>query len=309
LGLVGLAVGFADALREELDFTTERDNLAAMAAVLASSAGRDIQAPDPRADLSTGRVLVMQRLTGTPLGAAGPVLDALGQEHRSKIAAALLATVFDQVLDHGLFHVDLHPGNVLVSADGSLALLDLGSVGRLDSTTRRAFGRLMAALDSADSLAASDALIELLERPEEIDERELERAMGSLIVRYTAPGATMSTAAFTALFRLVTVHRLPIPAQVAALFRTFATLEGTLGLIDPGFDLVSAARSAGRDRVAQLLTPQRLRRSAEDELSALLPVLRRLPRRVDRIADAVEHGRLTVSVRLFADDRDRRVVT
>jgi ubiquinone biosynthesis protein len=196
-----------------------------------------------------------------------------------------------------------------VGDDGSLGLLDLGSVGRLDSSSRRAFGRLLAALGSADSLTASDALLELLDRPDEIDERDLERAMGSLIVRYTAPGATLGAAAFTALFRLVTAHRLPIPAQVAAVFRTFATLEGTLGVIDPDFDLVTAARSAGRDRVVQSLIPERLRRSAEDEFAALLPVLRRLPRRVDRIADAVEHGRVTVTVRLFADGRDRRIVT
>jgi ubiquinone biosynthesis protein len=72
---------------------------------------------------------------------------------------------------------------------------------------------------------------------------------------------------------------------------------------------VAEARAAGRMRVAQALTPQRLRRSAEEELSALLPLLRRMPRRADRIADAVEHGRLAVNVRLFADARDRRLVT
>ena len=107
----------------------------------------------------------------------------------------------------------------------------------------------------------------------------------------------------------MTAHRLPIPAQVAAVFRTFATLEGTLAIIDPGFDLVAGARAAGRSRVTAALTPQRLRRSVEEELAAMLPMLRRLPRRVDRIADAVEHGRLDVNVRLLADSRDRRVVT
>ncbi|NEK56491.1 AarF/ABC1/UbiB kinase family protein [Geodermatophilus sabuli] len=309
LGLVGLATGFADALREELDFTTERDNLTAMAAALRASPSRGVRVPTPHAALSTGRVLVMERLEGTPLGSAGPALAELGPGRRSAVAGALLATVLDQVLDHGLFHVDLHPGNVLLQADGALGLLDLGSVGRLDSTTRTAFGRLMAALGSTDSLTAGDALLELLDRPPEIDERELERALGVLIVRFTAPGASVGAAAFGALFRLVTAHRLPIPAQVAAVFRTFATLEGTLALIDPGFDLVAEARAAGRGRVAQSLTPQRLRRSAEEELAALLPLLRRLPRRVDRIADAVEHGRLGVNVRLFADARDRRLVT
>jgi ubiquinone biosynthesis protein len=309
LGVVGLAEGFADALREELDFTIERDNLDAMAAALIASPCRGLRVPLAHAALSTRRVLVMERLTGTPLGAARAVLGALSVEQRRSTATALLHTVLDQVLDHGMFHVDLHPGNVLIQSDGSLELLDLGSVGRIDKTTRTAFGRLMAALGSADSLAAGDALLELVDRPEVIDERELERALGSLIVRFAAPGVTTGVAAFPALFRLVRSHRLTIPPQVAAVFRTFATLEGTLALIDGGFDMVGGARAAGRDRVVQALTPQALRGSAEAELLALVPLLRRLPRRVDRIADAVEHGRLTVNVRLFADSRDRRTVT
>jgi len=309
LGLAGLASGFALALREELDFTTERDNLRAMAAALVASGRCGIRVPEPHAWWCTERVLVMQRMAGTPLGGAEPVLAALGHTERGRIATALLDTVFDQVLVHGVFHVDLHPGNVLVDDDGTLALLDLGSVGRLDGTTRAAIGRLMAAIGRTDSLAASDALLELVDRPEEIDERELERALGALIVRYTSPGSTTGATAFTALFALVTSHRLAVPPQVAAVFRTFATLEGTLRAVDPDFDLVSAAREAGRGRVAEALTPRRLRQSAEEELAALLPVLRRLPRRMDRIADAAEHGRLNLNVRLLADSRDRRAIT
>jgi ubiquinone biosynthesis protein len=309
LGLPELAHGFAAALREELDFTTERDNLRAMAAALKDSPWRGVRVPVPDARLSTKRVLVMQRLHGTPLAAAEPTLSALGVERRRRIAAELLDSVFDQVLEHGMFHVDLHPGNVLVDDDGSLGLLDLGSVGRLDATTRAAIGQLMAALGRADSLAATDALLELVERPDDVDQRDLERGLGAVLVRYAAPGATASAAAFTALFRLITMHRLAVPPQVAAVFRTFATLEATLVLIDPEFDLVAQARDSSRSRMTQALTPPRLRHAAEDELAALLPMLRRLPRRADRIADAMEHGRMSVNVRLLADRRDRRWIS
>ena len=108
---------------------------------------------------------------------------------------------------------------------------------------------------------------------------------------------------------MFTTHGLGVPPPVAAVFRAFATLEGTLGLIRPGFDLVGHARAVASGRIAEALAPDRLRGTLEDELAALLPVLRRLPRRVDRIGDALEHGRLRVNVRLFADDQDRRLVT
>ena len=63
------------------------------------------------------------------------------------------------------------------------------------------------------------------------------------------------------------------------------------------------------ERVGAGLRPDSLRHTAVNELAALLPVLRRLPRRIDRIGSALEQGRLSVNVRLFSDERDRDVVT
>ncbi|GAA3336393.1 AarF/UbiB family protein [Amorphoplanes nipponensis] len=305
LGLRDLAQGFADALREELDFRIELENLAAVATT--QPAG--IRVPAAHAPLCGPRLLVMEKLTGTPLSAAGPALGALPDGRRREIAATLLEAMMSQVLQYGLFHVDLHPGNILLTASGDLGLLDFGSVGRLDATTRLALGRLLAALGGSDSVTATDALLELVDRPAEVDERELERGLGALMVRYTAPGPTAGLAAFPAVLKLVIAHRLAIPPQVAAAFRAFATLEGTLTLIAPDFDLIAEARAAGGRRLAEAATPERLRRTAEHELISLLPLLRRLPRRVDRALAAAEHGRLSVNVRLLADHGDRRYVT
>ncbi|WP_255657313.1 AarF/ABC1/UbiB kinase family protein [Actinoplanes sp. L3-i22] len=305
LGVRRLALGFADALREELDFTVERDNLQTMAAALATSPGRGVEVPFAYAELSSERVLVMRRLPGTPLGAAGTVLDGLDDERRHRIAAGLLDSLLDQVLVHGIFHADLHPGNLLVAADGSLGMLDLGSVGRLDAVTRAAVGRLLAAVGRGDAVGASDALLDLADRNEDVDERDLQRALGMLLVRYAAPGSSAGVAAVSALLRTFTAYGLGVPAPVAAVFRAFATLEGTLGLLRPGFDLIAQARESGSRRILGTFAP----RAVEEELVALLPMLRGLPRRLDRLGDAAENGRLRLNVRLFSDDQDRRVVT
>jgi ubiquinone biosynthesis protein len=305
LGLRGLAEGFAEALREELDFRIELENLNAVATM--QPAGIRVPATHPA--LCTARLLVMERLDGTPLGAAATVLGTLDDDRRQAIAAVLLEAMLGQVLRYGLFHVDLHPGNVLIAESGTLGLLDFGSVGRLDATTRTALAQLMAALGGSDSVAATDALLELVDRPAEVDERALERAIGALMVRYMSPGTTAGAAAFPAVLRLVVAHRLTIPPQVAAVFRAFATLEGTLAVIEPGFDLITEARAAGARQLTEAATPGRLRQAAEGELVTLLPLLRRMPRRIDRIADAAEHGRLSVNVRLLAERRDRRYLT
>jgi ubiquinone biosynthesis protein len=160
-----------------------------------------------------------------------------------------------------------------------------------------------------DPAALSDALLELVSRPEEIDEQQLARALGQFMALHLAEGTPPTAGMFADLFRLVTRFGLSIPPEVAAVFRALATLEGTLTQLAPGFNLTAEARQYAGERMAGQLTTEAVQKSATDELIALLPVLRRLPRRLDRITSAMEQGRLGLNDRLFADERDRRVVT
>jgi ubiquinone biosynthesis protein len=304
IGARTLALGFADAVREELDFRIEAGN---MAGVAASADGR-VRVPAPYLPLSGERVLVMERLDGAPLGAAGPVIADRGLD-RDGLARDLLDCLLVQVMVAGVFHADPHPGNVLVLADGRLGLLDFGSVGRLDASVRAALQRLLLAMDRGDPVAASDALLEVMLRPDEVDIERLERALGQFMARYLSPGATPGVRMFSDLFQIVSEHGLSVPPEVAATFRALATLEGTLAQLAPGFDLVAEARSYATRQVVAPPDAGAARRLVAEELTTLLPLLRRLPRRVERIAGAAEHGRLSVQVRLFADERDRRHVT
>jgi ubiquinone biosynthesis protein len=159
-----LADGFAESLDQELDYRVEAANTHAVAASL--RAGRvPVRVPRVYDEWSGPRVLVLEEVVGTPVARAGAVLAGLSPETRAAMARELLGTVLRQVLDTGVFHADLHAGNVVVADDGSLALLDLGAVGRLDSAARAGLARLVLAVDRGDSLAATDALLEVLERP------------------------------------------------------------------------------------------------------------------------------------------------
>ncbi len=306
MGVRDLAGGFADAVREELDFRIEAANMAAVAASRGTSDG--MRVPTPHESLCTERVLVMQRLDGTPLGAAGPVIAECGLD-RYTLARALLESVLRQIMVDGVFHADPHPGNILVLGDGRLGLLDFGSVGRLDGSVRAALQRLLLAMDRSDPLAASDALLEVVPRPDEIDQQLLERALGQFMARYLGPGMNPGVQMFADLFRIVSQYGLSIPPEVAAVFRALATLEGTLEQLAPGFNLVAETRSFAGRYLAEQIDAESARQAVTKELTTLLPMLRRLPRRVERIASAAEHGRLSVHVRLFADERDRHTVT
>jgi len=307
LGTRALAEGFAQSIRQELDFGVEAANMAAISAGGSAPRG-EVVFPVPRLEYSAVRVLTMQRLDGLALGSAAPAIRERGLDPDA-LAAGLLTCFLRQIVLDGVFHADPHPGNVLLLSDGRLGLLDFGSVGRLGPTLREALQRFLLAIEHGDPLGATDALLEIVDRPEEVDHQQLERAVGQFMVGHLGPGARVSVAMFTELFKIVASHDLGVPPEVAAVFRALGTLEGTLRLIAPQFDLVAATRRFAAQQVSDQLAPDQLRATVTQELATLLPILRRLPRRLDRIAGAAEQGRLGINVRLFADDRDRRVVT
>jgi ubiquinone biosynthesis protein len=303
VGAVALAQGFAAALREELDLRIEVRNMTAAAAAAGEG---NVRVPVPYQEYSGAQVLVMQYLDGRPVLTGAARLPAPA---RAALASDLLASLLRQVMLDGIFHADPHPGNILLLGDGRLGLLDWGSVGRIDAGLRGALQRLLLALDRGDPVMLTDALLEVVDRPEQLDEPGLERALGRFLARYFAGGVPPDLAMFTDLFRIVTDHGLAVPPEIAAVFRALATMEGTLTQLAPGFDIVAEARAFGHQRLAAQLSPEAMRKTAADELAALMPMLLRLPRRIDRISGALEDGRLSISVRLLADPADRRYLT
>lgn len=238
---------FAGALTEELDFTIEARNLASVAA----TTGSDVVAvPGTHLELSGPRVLVMDYLDGVPLDRAAPLIEQLGLD-RGELARTLLHTLLTQIMTDGVFLADPHPGNLLLLRDGRLGLLDFGSVGRLDSTIRALRQRIVIAIDAADPTTLTDALVDIVDRPEDVDEDGLERAVGRFMALHLGPGLTVEVNMFTDLLLLVTRHGVAVPPEVAAVFRALATIEGTLTTLSPGFDIVAESRAFARAMCAK----------------------------------------------------------
>lgn len=215
-----------------------------------------------------------------------------------------------QVMIDGIFHADPHPGNVLLLTDGRLALIDFGSVGRLDTLQQAALRRLLLAVANRNPSELCDALIDLAEvrYGSGPGDEVLERALAQFMARHLGPGIVPDAAMFTALFTLLTQFGITFPPVIGGAFRAMVTLEGTLALPAPGFEMLEEARRLAAPLLGELLAPSSLREAATDELLALLPALRRLPRRLDRITASLERGTLSGNVRLFADERDVRFV-
>ena len=275
--------------------------------MLAVASSSRVRVPVVYRQWSTSRVLVMEYLDGVSVRDADPVLAGTGAD-RHGLACGLLGTILRQVMLEGTFHADPHPGNVLVLRDGQLALIDFGSVGRLDPLQQAGLRRLLLAVARRNPAELHDALLDLAQaaRPAATGDDLLERTLAQFIAQHLGPGMVPDTAMFTTLFRLLLEFGLVFPPVIAAVFRAMITLDGTLGRLAPGFQIVEETRTMAACWLGALPGPASLRDAATDEVLGLLPVLRRLPRRVDRLTTSLERGTLSTSVRLLADERDRQ---
>ena len=167
---------FAETIVEELDFRLEAQNMLDIAAVHAGTGQRSIVVPRPHPELVTKRVLVMEHLHGFAWGDATG-MRAAGIDTAAVLRASLIAFLEGGLL-YGVFHGDLHGGNLLVQDDGTVALLDFGITGRLDERKRLAFLRLQMGASTNNVTVQVEALRDLGALPADSDIEAVIRDLG-----------------------------------------------------------------------------------------------------------------------------------
>jgi ubiquinone biosynthesis protein len=167
---------FAETIVEELDFRLEADNMLDVAAVLAATDQRSVVVPRPHPQLVTRRVLVMERLSGFSFDDVDGMKEA-GID-TTDVVRALMISFLEGAIIHGVFHGDLHGGNLFVQPDGRVALLDYGITGRLDESRRHAFLRMLIGGTINDPRMQLAALRDLGALPADTDLEAVIRDLG-----------------------------------------------------------------------------------------------------------------------------------
>ena len=306
VGVPEVAAQYAADLVRQVDFGSELRNLTALRAAQARSARPDeIVFPTPHEELSGRRVLVMEFLEGDTLSALRAERSDrdLDEPMRAILRAFLRQVVFD-----GIYHADLHPGNVILLPDGRPALIDFGSVGRLDPGLRDVVQDLLAAYLQDDTSRIADAVLRMAPVRDPQDEPDFRRDIARFVADELGPGARIGVETVDDAVEVFGRYRLTAPPDFVAAARALAIFEGTLRTLAPSFDLLEESRGLAREQIRDQLRPGKLRDVAVRELFGAVSAARRLPRRVDRIGEAIETGKLSVNIRLFADRRDRRTL-
>lgn len=164
---------FAETIVEELDFRLEAQNMLDCARALAALDQRMIVVPRPHPTLVTRRMLVMERMVGFSFD-DGDAMRAAGVDTEAVLRAGVSAAVESTTL-HGVFHGDLHGGNMIVLPDSRCALLDFGITGRLTPPLRKAYLSLMVANSINDTRGSLRALRDLGALPPDTDLEQVVR--------------------------------------------------------------------------------------------------------------------------------------
>jgi ubiquinone biosynthesis protein len=302
-GIRDLADEVINGMDRELDFLREATMADRLREAIAHDDPADdvIRVPQVFPALCTGRLLVMEEAPGRPIDAPGAVAASGVPPHM--LAAALLDSFLDQVLHSAVFHADPHPGNLMVDGWGRLWLLDFGAVGLLDPVTRRALQDMAMGMSANDPTVVARAVRRLAGAEGTADLGALESDVGTLMVESTGG---FDPAVIPEILGVMTRHGLRVPVSMTALSKALITLDGTLRVIDPTFELATEATAAADVLVTE--DPELMGDLLHQELRRSLPVLRTLPEHIDELATKLRSGRLSVRVERFAD-RDERVVS
>lgn len=201
------------------------------------------------------RVLTLEWAAGEPLSDTA-VLDRAGAD-RPRIAADLIRAFLAQALDHGVFHADLHEGNLFLDAAGRMTAVDFGIVGRLGPSERRYLAEILWGFLRRDYARVADVHFEAGYVPASHDRAAFAqalRAVGEPIFGRTAAEVSMSRL-LTQLFEITALFEMQLRPELVLLQKTMVTVEGVARRIDPGLDIWSAAEPVVRRWIARELSP------------------------------------------------------
>lgn len=297
-----MLVNLRKSLLRELDFTVEANNLHTIGQNLAEF--ENIVVPEPVDDFTTSRVLTMEYIAGKKITALNPL--RLLEIDGGLLADELFRAYLKQFLIDGLFHADPHPGNVFITDDNRIALLDVGMVGRMTRTFQDNLLRLMLAISEGRGEMAAHAAIKMGEEKEGFDRAAFERRITDLVAdnsdailsRLNAGKVTLEITRISAdcWFRL--------PPEFTMVAKAFLNLDRVVYTLDPNFD----PNIIIRERANEILQRNILRSVAPNNLLSSVVDLKefaeKLPTRVNKILDAAGNNNLRFKV----DAIDEKVV-
>ncbi len=286
---------FRITIQQELNYEREAQNLVTLGENLKEF--EKIWVPQPVTDYTTRSVLTMDYVQGRKITALSPLtrLDLDG----APLADELFRAYLKQIMVDGMFHADPHPGNVFLTDDGHIALIDLGMVGRVAPTMQENLLKLLVAVSEGDNEQAAYIIISISRTDENFNRDQFKRRVSQIItlaqnqsLQQLNVGKSLLDMSKTAID-----NGLFVPSELTLLGKTLLQLDEVGKIMDPKFDPYAAVRRNVAILVAQRLKKQASQGTMINSLIDFKNLFTHLPERLNRILDAVANSELEVKIK------------
>ena len=296
--LPGMVEEFRVAILAELDYVREASHLRLLARNLEEF---PLVVPQPVEGYTSTRVLTMDYISGTKVTAISPVVAL--EFDRAALADTLVRAYLKQIVIDGVFHADPHPGNVFITDEGQLALIDLGMIGRVSPQMQDKLLRLLIAVSEGRGEEAADVAVMLGEKLPEFNEPGFRRAIGQLVGRigHQSLAEVQIGKVFLELQQLISEHHMRGPAELTMLGKTLLNLDEVARALEPNFDFNEAVRRDSADLMTRRMRKAVTSGSMIATMLEAKEFAEKLPGRVNRVLDALASSELKMKVEMIDD--------
>lgn len=287
-----MAAEFQRTLRRELDFTRERRHIEQFHEAFSDQP--EIAIPTVYPDLCSDRVLVMQWMDGVSL-ASTEAVKAMDID-LGKVTRIGAEMYLEMIFQHGLYHADPHPGNLLLMPDGALGLIDFGMVIRIDSGLREDFEDLLLSIVEQDAERLVAVVTRVAAVPSNLDESGLSLDLSDFVSHYANQSVDHFelTEALMEMFDIMRRYEIVLPSQIALILKLLVMLEGTSKRLQPDFSLMEVLEPYKQTIIANRMSPKRQLRKARRMAYEMQQLAEVLPRRIRDILQQVQSGKFDV---------------
>lgn len=286
---------FRATIQQELNYEREAQNLVTLGENLKEFP--HIQVPQPVRDYSTPCVLTMDYVQGRKITSLSPVAR-LGLNGEA-LAEELFKSYLKQILLDGLFHADPHPGNIFLTDDGNIALLDLGMVGRIAPTMQEHLLKLLIAVGEGNHETAADIVIRISRPAGDFEAGEFQRRLGQIMaMQQNQSLEKMNTGkALMEVSRSAINSGLWVPGELTLLGKTLLQMDEVGKILAPSFDPYAAIRRHSAEILARRMKRNLSQGNLLTSALELKEFVTGLPVRLNRIVDGLLNSEFEVKVK------------
>jgi len=289
---------YEHALKSEINFQTEAQNIAQFRQYYHNR--KNLYIPKVYASHTRKKVLTTEFIIGCK------ITDSVQYAKLGIDPVVTINTLIDiylsQIFEHGYFHADPHPGNILVRDDGTLCLIDFGLVGKLIATDKIAFANIFASIVQRDTKKMADCFIRLADNPNFIDARILEYDLKDLIDEFSLTGDTNIIGFRKKMQNLIYTHRIKVPYSVFLILKTLVVIEAIAKTVVTDTNIKPQIEHYGQKVGRAQYSPKLIISELLLRANQMNYFLRNFPNDLNQVLKTLQKGKLHIEYEIQGTD-------